>query len=102
MQHLQPVDAEVRVPHPHSGMSQNAAHRRNGEKIVLVDERQFAGNGGICAVAQPERVKDGVLARVSVGDGFETKIGNGFEIQGASPSDFSARLFCKASGQFDI
>src|SRR5258707_8167163 len=93
MQHLQPVDAERGVPHPHAGMREHAADRWNGPKLVLVDECQLAGIGGGCAVAQPECVEDGVLAGGSVGDGFETKNANGGEIQGAAPSDFSAKLF---------
>src|SRR6267143_1785421 len=92
MQHLQPVDAERGVPHLHAGMRENAADRWNGPKIILVDECQLVGIGRFRAKTQPECVKDRVPAGVSVRDGFETKIANGFEIQGASPSDISARL----------
>ena len=92
MQYLQPVDAERGIPHPHAGVGENAAHRRYDPKVILVDECQLSGIGRFRAVAQPERVQDRVLAGVSMRDGFETKIANGFEIQGAAPSDFSARL----------
>ena len=83
-------------------MRENAAHRRNDPKFIFVDECQLGGIGGICAVAQPECVKDGVLARVSVDDCIETKITNGVEIQGRLPQFFLLGLFCKAPGQFDI
>jgi hypothetical protein len=91
---LQPIDAERGIPHPHAGMRENATHRRNDPKIILVDECQLVGIGRFRAKTQPECVKDRVPAGVSVRDGFETKIANGFEIQGASPSDIS--------GQFDM
>src|SRR5437868_3772264 len=102
MQHLQPVDAERGVSHPHAGMGENATHRWNGVKVIFVDECQLRGIGRSRAIAEPERVKNRVLAGVSVGDGFETKISDGVEIQGRPPRIFLHGLLCKASAQFDM
>src|SRR6267154_1386372 len=80
MQHLQPVDAEIRVSHPDAGVRENAADRWNGPQVILVDECQLRRIGRFRPVAQSERVKHRILAGVSMRDGFETKIANGVEI----------------------